>query len=570
MLDGSQANLAVELPALTQRQQLDRISLLLPYLSLVLSLSAGVPGRERPDYGRVLAIKGLTAEAAAARRGGLVEGPARALAVEVAGARFRLQGLTQQRVPPERADEHARAIRRAVDDVDAKETALARAVAWRPTLPTPEQVAAALPAGAALVDFVRYIRSDPPVKGKHGFRWEARYAAFVVRRGAQPRRVEVGKAGDIDEALAAWRARLQREGADTEEAGRKVFTLVWKPIEPLLEGVRTIFMAPDGELNFLPWGALPDEQDGSFLLLRRAFLVVGSGRQLVRLAAAQRPAAGGLLAAGGVDYGQAEDGHQPVPGAPTLAASRSRAATRGSLSFEELPATKAEAEAVATLYRRHEPREGIEPLEGRGATRDRLRAAMGGRRYLHLATHGYFAPPELKSALAPRDDAEVLRTWEAMGQRGATGWFPELLSGLAWAGANRPAPDPAGGVDVGTGIMTAEEVGGLDLKGCELAVLSACETGLGVERAGLGIASLQKAMQMAGARSVITSLWKVPDEATRELMLEFYRRLWVEKEPKGQALWEAKKELRDARDEGGHRKYTTRDWAAWVLTGNPD
>jgi CHAT domain-containing protein len=101
-------------------------------------------------------------------------------------------------------------------------------------------------------------------------------------------------------------------------------------------------------------------------------------------------------------------------------------------------------------------------------------------------------------------------------------------------------------------------------------LLSACDTNVGERRAGQGVASLQKALQMAGARSVIRSLWKVPDEATKDLMLDFYRRLWVEKKPKHQALWEAKRRLREAIDERGLPKYTTRDWAAWVLTGKPD
>jgi CHAT domain-containing protein len=141
-----------------------------------------------------------------------------------------------------------------------------------------------------------------------------------------------------------------------------------------------------------------------------------------------------------------------------------------------------------------------------------------------------------------------------------------LLCGLALAGANR-SEDEVGRTP---GLITAEEIGALDLSRCELAVLSACDTNVGVQRAGQGVASLQKALQMAGARSVITSLWKVPDEATKELMLDFYRRLWVEKKPKWQALWEAKTSLRDARDERGAPKYSTRDWAAWVLTGSPE
>lgn len=62
----------------------------------------------------------------------------------------------------------------------------------------------------------------------------------------------------------------------------------------------------------------------------------------------------------------------------------------------------------------------------------------------------------------------------------------------------------------------------------------------------------------------------MPDQATKELMLDFYRRVWFERKSKGQALWEAKTRLRHAKDETGKPKYTTRDWAAWVLTGSSD
>ena len=112
-------------------------------------------------------------------------------------------------------------------------------------------------------------------------------------------------------------------------------------------------------------------------------------------------------------------------------------------------------------------------------------------------------------------------------------------------------------------MITAEEFAGLDLSGCELAVLSACETNVGITRAGQGIQSLQAALHAAGARSVITSLWKVPDEETQRLMEDFYERLWSGGATKSRALFEAKLAMRAA----GH---PSRDWAGWVLTGDPD
>jgi CHAT domain-containing protein len=84
-----------------------------------------------------------------------------------------------------------------------------------------------------------------------------------------------------------------------------------------------------------------------------------------------------------------------------------------------------------------------------------------------------------------------------------------------------------------------------------------------VRRAGVGIASLQSALHAAGARSALTSLWKVPDASTRELMHAFYSGIWIDKLPKAQALWRAKSVLRE-------RRAPLRDWAGWVLTGDAD
>lgn len=115
----------------------------------------------------------------------------------------------------------------------------------------------------------------------------------------------------------------------------------------------------------------------------------------------------------------------------------------------------------------------------------------------------------------------------------------------------------------GRGILTAEELSGIDLSGCELAALSACETNVGIRPSGQGIQSLQAALHAAGVRSAITSSWKVDDAATRRLMEESYTGLWEGGKSKARALWDAKNVLRA---EGA----PVRDWAAWVLTGEGD
>src|SRR5262249_5833839 len=80
-----------------------------------------------------------------------------------------------------------------------------------------------------------------------------------------------------------------------------------------------------------------------------------------------------------------------------------------------------------------------------------------------------------------------------------------------------------------SGLLSAEEATSLDLRGCALVTLSACDTGLGAVVAGEGVLGLQRAFHLAGARGVVASLWSVSDPATSVLMEEFYRRLWSRK-----------------------------------------
>ena len=165
--------------------------------------------------------------------------------------------------------------------------------------------------------------------------------------------------------------------------------------------------------------------------------------------------------------------------------------------------------------------------------------------YLHCATHGFFA------ATAPETSPEApsvqLAGFVPLGTgrpdplaADATGYHPGLLSGIALAGANRGARSTGALAEPSDdGILTALEVAELNLAGTRLAVLSACDTGLGKPAGGEGLLGLQRAFAVAGAQTVVASLWQVDDQATATLMTEFYNNLWKKRLGRLEALRQA-------------------------------
>ena len=199
-------------------------------------------------------------------------------------------------------------------------------------------------------------------------------------------------------------------------------------------------------------------------------------------------------------------------------------------------------------------------LIGRDASETAFKRDAAGHRVLHLATHGFFLNGDC--AAAPIGTRGVGGLSSAGPRRPPDN--PLLLSGLALAGANRRA---LAGPDEDDGILTAEEVASLDLSGVEWAVLSACDTGVGEIHAGEGVFGLRRAFQVAGARTVVMSLWSVDDQATRAWMRALYEGRFQRSLSTADAVHQASLSvLRDRRAKGlsTHPFY----WAAFVAAGD--
>ncbi len=191
---------------------------------------------------------------------------------------------------------------------------------------------------------------------------------------------------------------------------------------------------------------------------------------------------------------------------------------------EPLPETEREAVAVARLY-------GSTPLIGEQATEERLRQRIETAQVIHLATHGYLHP------VRPMSSGLLLTV---------------------------PEKEPEPGETNNDGALQAWEIySQLKLK-AELVVLSGCETGRGQEVKGEGLVGLTRALQYAGARSIVASQWKVADQSTAKLMVAFHRSL-RQGVPKDEALRKAMALVRE-NPATSHPYY----WAPFILVGNSD
>jgi CHAT domain-containing protein len=375
-------------------------------------------------------------------------------------------------------------------------------------------VQAAIPPNTALIEFAVYRPYDPKAVSDGEAYGKPRYVAYVLRGQGEAQGLELGEAQAIDARVDALRqALIDPQRRDVQQLARAVDEQVMRPLRSLVGDATQLLVSPDGELSLLPFQALVDEQ-GRYLIERYAFTYLTSGRDLLRLQVARESKSEPLVIANPT-FGETAIVQKVNAPAKWAAPNMRRwnvtpARTLAELYFAPLDGTAQEADAIRKIF----PDANL--LTGARATKAALKQVVAPR-ILHIATHGFF----LQTPQAAPDGRAQLATVTTRGADvEAESENPLLRSGLALAGANR-----RGAATADDGILTALEASGLNLWGTKLVVLSACDTGLGEVRNGEGVYGLRRAFVLAGAESLVMSLWPISDYSTRTLMTNYYKNL---------------------------------------------
>jgi CHAT domain-containing protein len=389
-------------------------------------------------------------------------------------------------------------------------------------------VCAALGSSTALIEYVAFGRVNPR---------QAEYVAFVLRGDhcdRDPLRFDLGPVARVSDAVNELRlalkagTRMLPPVSSVEDSAQHLAALILPAaLRQAVHGVPRLAIAPDLDLATIPFALLPGDDGHEFLVEMHTMLYVPSGRDLLRNehAFALHDRAPTLFAVGNPDFG-------------TASASNSTCV----MLYDPLPGSELEVQAVAARLKA-EHSASVE-LIGMNASKERVLSEMGGKKILHFATHAFVGREPCRS----RHEGE-----ESTLDAGLTA--PLTNSALALRGANGGTAD---------GLLTALEIATLNLHDADLVVLSGCETGLGAINPGQELVGLRWAFMEAGAKSVVTSLWEIPDAPTVAIMANFYDQLIKGGYRPATALRAAQlARLRDDRSQGRYRPW---EWGTFTIS----
>lgn len=356
------------------------------------------------------------------------------------------------------------------------------------------------------------------------------YTALIIDRNSKaPEFVLLFNGHQLEtQYISAYRIAMKGRRDDLASYDR-----FWKPLQQSLPGATKIYFSADGVYQQLNLYTLKNPATGQYLIDEANIHLLTNTKDILR-----QPNHTASKKAAIFSF--------PDFGAPPQTMEAPMRWT-GFPNLDELPGTKTEADSVRRILTARQWM--VQEHLRKEASEEGLKK-ISHPQVLHIATHGFF----LNDVKDSTGNVFGIRSDIAKQN-------PMLRSGLVMAGAAAVAKNPEQFTGMDDGILTAYEAAGLQLTGTSLVVLSACETGLGEIRNGQGVYGLQRSFLLAGARSVIMSLWKVDDKATMELMIRFYSG-WLNDAGgnKQEALRNAQLKLRE---KFSHPFF----WGAFVMVG---
>lgn len=421
-------------------------------------------------------------------------------------------------------------------------------------------LAKALPADGVLIAFSEGVGTDAARIVNAGTPQAAEdLYAFVLRPHAAPSLLRIGRIDALTAQARAWYRGLRDPHSDLaqlrargEALRRDLFGALDGPASK-----QTLFVIPFGDLFRVSFAALP-EPGGERYWIESGVRVHTLAHESELPLPAPPPHALKALLAGAPEFGA-----PPRPSTPpgtgekvekaTAVGARQLCARVAEHGFPALPGAARELDSLRDLLRGALGRNGsVELIDGSQATKERVLAALDGADIVHIATHGFSFDDSCGN-----DSARGMTL-----DRSKVGPAPvaQPLSGLAFTGA-----DVSGG-HAPVGVLSAGEMSSADLSHAGWVVLSACDSGLGPIGHNEGVFGMRRALRLAGARTVVMSLWEADDAATADLMQALYRARFAEHRNVPDAMAQAMRETlaaRRAAHESTHPYY----WAAFVGEG---
>jgi CHAT domain-containing protein len=445
-----------------------------------------------------------------------------------------------------------------------------------------EPLRRAIPPDSVLVDIARFDQFDFRETSTEN-KWKpAHYAAWITPTlgEGEPTLIDLGLADEIDALVQSIRVAIQADGSEKgaiEEKGeaeaadqlnasmKKLSEKIWDPIVPCVGDAESILLSPDGGLWLAPWSALPTGENEDLLIKKHSLRLLIRGRDLLaKRDSPVKSAAPVIFADPKFDSSAVEKKTAikavlkklPEKDDGTL---RSFSAKGLLPKVRSLPNTAIEASLVGPNLEKIANGKPIAyqeryALESIAKVLKRPKVAV-------FATHGFFLPSqEVKKDDLMRGIGSNETRSALLDTSGKPIENPLLRCGLLLAGCN--ARGSAVGDD--DGILTGMEITTIDLRGTDMVVLSACETGVGDVKNGEGVAGLRQAFQLAGARTVVSTLWQIPDRDSAIIMNDFFENVAA-----GQSASEAMRQAQLKRIKSRSSRFGAAHpffWAAWTVT----